>query len=50
MANHQKDIKKVATKAPKKQGAVKLPKYAQREAAITTGLVPPSGKAATKGK
>lgn len=50
MANHQKDVKKVATKVPKKQGTAKLPKYAQREAAITVGLTPPSGKAAAKGK
>ena len=33
MANHQKDVKKVATKAPKVHGTAKVPKYEQRESA-----------------
>ncbi len=44
MANHQKDVKKVATKSPKAPGTTKLPKYAQREAAISVDPSPVKSK------
>lgn len=48
MANHQKDIKKVATKAPKQHGAAKVPKYEQKETAFTVATS--AEKPASKGK
>ncbi|WP_174260255.1 hypothetical protein [Spirosoma endbachense] len=40
MANNQKSMKKVATKAGKVHGAPKVPKYEQRETASALELSP----------
>jgi hypothetical protein len=46
--NNQKSAKKVATKAPKVHGAVKVPKYAQQEATSSLSLAPLKSTSAGK--